>query len=189
MSIGSTLRQIRLMVARAVLELQHDPVLMQVSLSDTETRDDAEYFQPFGLHAMPLSGAEGLHLAVGGDRDHGAVVCMTNRDQIPPDLLNAIAAGETALWAAGGWYMHLRRDGTLRINVRKIEATAEDGTIFDGEVVVGKDLAVVQGISAGEGGRFNGDVEIGGISFLHHPHDGVQRGNDTSNPPVGARNG
>ncbi|WP_233869212.1 phage baseplate assembly protein V [Paraburkholderia adhaesiva] len=181
--------QVRRSIARGVLEQQSDPVLMQVSMSDTETRDAVEHFQPFGLHAMPVSGAEGLHLAVGGDRDHGVVVAMTNRDLIPADLLNAMRAGETALWAAGGWYMHLKTNGTLRINVRKIEITADDGTSFGGGVAIGKNLTVDEGMSVKGESDFADDVSIRGLSFYGHGHDGIERGLGTSNGPVEASNG
>ncbi|MBR8137181.1 phage baseplate assembly protein domain-containing protein [Burkholderia cenocepacia] len=172
--------QIRLTVSRAVLEFLQDHILMQVTMLEGEPRDDVEHMQPFGLLAKPLRGAEGVFLSAGGDRDHGLVVCMTNREAIPSDLVAAIQEGETALWAAGGWYMHLKRDGTLRINVRAVEVLAPDGTSFDHDVAIGQRLDVVQG------GAFGEDVLVDGLSVGTHVHDGVERGEGVSNPPVKA---
>lgn len=175
--------QIRLAVSRAVLERHQDHILMQVTMLEGEPRDDVEHMQPFGLLAKPVKGAEGVFLSAGGDRDHGLVVCMTNRDAIPADLIAAMQEGETALWAAGGWYMHLKRDGTLRINVRAVEVIAPDGTSFDYDVAIGQRLDVV------EGGSFGQDLTVDGLSVSTHAHDGVERGEGVSNPPVRGEHG
>lgn len=105
-----TLRAIRSMVAplerglmlvasKFTLSLARDSRSMQGAQGtalDSETLDDHEHMQPGGLTHVALPGAEGVFLTVGGARDDGVVICVSNRGNRPKNL----ASGETALYNA-----------------------------------------------------------------------------------------
>ncbi len=73
------LRKLRLMVARAVVNLVNDAnglQLLQVSALADETRDGVERAQNYGLTSVPLPGATVVMVAVAGSRDHLMAVAV-----------------------------------------------------------------------------------------------------------------
>ncbi len=92
-----TQRRVRLMVARAILELVDDSKKLQslqISVRKDELRDDVERFQQFGFSSVPEAGAEAIVLHVGGGSDHPVVIAVDDRRYRPLDL----AEGETCLY-------------------------------------------------------------------------------------------
>lgn len=82
-------RRIRLLVGRGVLKLVDDTKKaqeVQVQLLAGELRT-AERWQDYGLVSVPKADAEALYLSVGGDRSHGLVVCVMDRDKRPVGVL------------------------------------------------------------------------------------------------------
>lgn len=105
-------RRIRLMAARAVVTVINDALKMQavqVKLLDGEVRDNVERFQNYGFTSVPFSGAEGVYLSIGGDRDHGVVICVDDRRY----RLKSLQPGETALYDDQGQKVHLTRNGIV----------------------------------------------------------------------------
>jgi len=103
-------------VARLVVDAVNDAAarqLLRVEVLADEVIDPVEHFQPGGLTHVPLAGAEGLLLCVGGDRSHPIAVGVSNRDKRPTGL----AAGETGLYSAvpsyGGLKIKLDADGNV----------------------------------------------------------------------------
>jgi phage baseplate assembly protein V len=88
----------KLAVSRAVVSMVKDSLGLQgVQFTGlVDEVDDAEHMQPGGLTHVPLAGAEGLFLSVGGNRGDGVVLCASNRRYRPKNL----AAGETAIYNA-----------------------------------------------------------------------------------------
>jgi phage baseplate assembly protein V len=77
------------MIARGVIDRVNDALKcqgVQISLLADETRDNVEHFQEYGFTSHPLSGAEGLFLAVGANRSHGIVACVTDRRHRPLNM-------------------------------------------------------------------------------------------------------
>lgn len=122
-------RKLRMMAGRAVLSLMQDAVIVQVKALDGEPLDNAELFQQYGFRSRPLQGAEGVLLALGGNRDHTIVVCMDDRRY----QLDLLANGEAAIYDDLGKYVHLKRDGSIvvkaatkvRMEVPLLEVTGE----------------------------------------------------------------
>jgi len=95
--IAPTARRLRLMVARAVVTLINDAGKIQtaqVKLLDGEVRDGIEILHQHGFCSRPRIKPEGLYFSVGGDRDHGVMVAVSDRGSNRPDL----APGETAVY-------------------------------------------------------------------------------------------
>jgi phage baseplate assembly protein V len=109
-------RKLKLVASKAVLELVKDSAglqQVQVSLLAGEVTDGAEHMQPGGLTHVPLPGAEGVYLTIGGVRDDGVVLAMSNRG----NRVQGMQPGETALYSSGALPITIKLliDGTLEI--------------------------------------------------------------------------
>jgi len=107
-------RRIRLTVSRGIVRLVSDALKLQevqIALLADETRDGVERFQNYGLTSVPLSGAEGVFLSVGGSRDHGIVIAIDDRRYRLKDL----QAGEVALYDDQGQVIKLKRGKAIEI--------------------------------------------------------------------------
>jgi phage baseplate assembly protein V len=105
-------RRVRLMVARAVVTSIADAGKIQsaqVKLLDGEVRDGIEILHQYGVTSIPPGKPEGLYFSVGGDRDHGVLICVADRQF----RLKDIAPGEAALYDDLGQKVHLTRDGIV----------------------------------------------------------------------------
>ena len=92
-------RKVKLAVSTAVVELVRDSLglqRVQISVLANEVAEP-EHMQPGGLTHVPLAGAEGLLLAVGGERGNAVAICISDRRHRPKNL----ASGETALYNEG----------------------------------------------------------------------------------------
>ena len=110
--IAPVARRVRLLVTRAVVDRVNDSLRcqgLQVSLLSDELRDDVEHFQDYGFTSHPLVGAEGLFLAVGGNRSHGVVLGVTDRRYRPTNM----SEGDVCLHTADGERVYLDRAGDL----------------------------------------------------------------------------
>lgn len=131
-------RQILLVSSKGVLELVNDNRKMQnvqVSLLEGEPSDDAvEHMQPGGLTHVPLAGAEGVYLSIGGVRDDGVVFVLSNRENRPKGL----QPGETALYSAVDKQatIIMKADGSIEVmSPTKVTVTAPEIEITGSEKV------------------------------------------------------
>ena len=103
--------RLMLIVGRCVVVSVKDTPKMQtvqVRLSADEDRE-CERVQPYGLSVVPRAGAEGIALAVGGDRSHTIVIAVDDRRY----RLTGLAAGEVALYNDVGASVILKADGSI----------------------------------------------------------------------------
>ena len=108
----SLLGRLRGMVGRAVLALVDDAKTMQavqVTTQADRVTDEAEHFQHYGFTSVPLPGAEGIALAVGGSQDHLLVINVDDRRY----RMKALANGEVALYDHLGQSVHLTKSGIV----------------------------------------------------------------------------
>lgn len=101
-------------VSRAVVKRVDDSKkrqAVQVALLAGETREALEHFQPYGFTSVPQTGAEGVALFPGGERDHGLVVAVDDRRY----RLTGLQSGEVALYTDQGDKLVLKRDGTIEV--------------------------------------------------------------------------
>jgi len=102
------------LISRVVLSRVDDSKKMQavqLTALDGETRENVERVQNYGFTSVPLAGAEGVAVFVGGYRDHGLVVAMDDRRYRPTGL----QAGEVALYSSGGTKVLLKANGDVEI--------------------------------------------------------------------------
>lgn len=129
-------RKLRMLAGRAVIRLMSDAVTAQVEGLADEVRDAAEVFQQYGHRSMPLAGAEGIVLALGGNRDHTVVICVGDRRY----HIVALADGEVVMEDYLGKFVHLKADGSIlvkadtkvRIDAPLLECTGEIRDLCDG---------------------------------------------------------
>ena len=104
--------RLRGMVGRAVVNLVNDAAKLQgvqITMLADQTADDVERFQQYGLTSVPLAGAEGIALAVGGSTAHTVVIAVDDRRY----RLRGLADGEVALYDDMGHRVHLTRSGIV----------------------------------------------------------------------------
>ncbi len=102
------------MVSRAVVKLVDDSKkmqLLQVDLLEGETRDELEHFQGYGFNSVPLAGAEGVAVFVGGRRDHGIVIAVDDRRY----RIRNLESGEVAMYTDQGDSIVIKRGGTIEV--------------------------------------------------------------------------
>lgn len=169
-SLGRLAGRVRLAIGRAVLGLVNDATRLQavqVQVRADEVRDEAEHFQHYGFTSVPLPGAEGVALAVGGSTDHIVVLNIDDRRY----RARGLAAGEVCLYTRWGDRIVLRESGI------EIEHTSQV-TITAPLVQINGNLQVTGQVQA------TGDVTGEGTSLHTHTHGGVQAGGSTTGQPV-----
>ena len=143
---------------------------LQLRLLAGEVKDNVEHLEPYGFTACPLEGAEALAGFIGGDRSHAVVIVVADRRF----RLQGLKPGEVALYTDEGDFFHFKRGRIIDLETVTLNVKASDSVNFDTPLITST-------------GRIEtaGDQIAGGVSQIHHPHDGVQHGTEQSGPPVG----
>jgi len=131
--------RLNMTVSRMVLDAVSDAAQRQglrVLVLADEVIDDVEHFQPGGLTHVPLPGAEGVLLCVGGNRSHPVALGVANREARPTGL----QPGETGLYSAqagtGGLKVLLGADGNI-VLTPTATVTIEGSLLVTGDVAAG----------------------------------------------------
>lgn len=138
-AIAPLARRIRLMAARAILTLIDDATKMQglqVKLLDGEVCNNVDRVQNYGFTSVPLPGAEGIYLALGGSRDHGVVIVSDDRRY----RIKGLQGGEVAIYTwkdkePHGHRIVFNNDGSISVNAKNINVTATEKVRIEGDVV------------------------------------------------------
>lgn len=196
------MRQIRNMIARCVVSLVDPGALMQavqVRLTADEVKSSMEHFEPYGFTANPHPGAEGLALFFGGDRSHGVVINIADRQY----RLKALKSGEVAMYTDEGDYIHFKRGRVIEVKTLTLKVDAADAVEFATKafsVSASERFSIdttAFSVAASEAASFDtptiqatgeivsdGDQIAGDVSQINHPHDGVVQGLQQSGKPV-----
>lgn len=116
-------RLVLMTVGRAVILAVKDSgnlQTVQASFLAAETKDDMERFQQYGFTSVPLPGAEGIGVFVGGQREHGIMIGVDDRRF----RLKSLGAGQVALYDAFGTKIVLSNDGQIKLTAA-IKVTVE----------------------------------------------------------------
>lgn len=112
--IQPLMRSVRQTVARAVLKVISDDrglQRLQVQLLADELHSQVPRIQEYGYTSVPLPGAEGIFLAVGGAREHGVIVATDDARYRPKNL----EPGEVCIYTDEGDKIYLKRNNIIRI--------------------------------------------------------------------------
>ena len=108
-------RRVLQTVARALIQtIADDKGLqkLQVELLADEVHSNVDRVQNYGFTSVPLPGAEGVFLAVGGAREHGVIIALDDRRY----RLKNLAPGEVAIYTDEGDKIHFKRGKIIEIN-------------------------------------------------------------------------
>lgn len=175
-------RQVRNLVARAVVSLVNDGAKMQtlqLGVLKGETRETVERFQNYGLTSVPLAGAECVVLFRNGVRDHPLAIAVDDRRYRPTGL----EAGEVELYHYVGDYIRLKNGRIIEVVAgAKVTVTAPEIEITGNVKIVGNvditgAVAITGGVTATE------DVVASGISLVNHTHPGIEPGAGSTGAP------
>jgi len=173
------------LAARCVLRLANDGLKMQavqVGLLAEETADDVERIQNYGLTSVPLPGAEGVCLFLGGSRAHGVIIAMDDRRYRLKDLQD----GEVALYSIddqepAGHRIVLKRGGVIEVRGQVIDMRAETLLHLSGREVeihaderLETDIAGYGEATNFEGGTWRMDTYRTGAIFTPATEHGIQ---------------
>lgn len=160
-------RRIRLTVSRGIVRLVNDALKLQevqIALLADETRDQVERFQNYGLTSVPLSGAEGVFLSVGGSRDHGIVIAIDDRRY----RLKGLQPGEVALYDDQGQMIKLKRGKAIEITGcdTLIATCAVSATLDTPLVTCTGDLQVQGNITVDGNVTAQGDMQAANVAAI-----------------------
>lgn len=177
--------RVRGMISRAVVSLVNDALKMQglqVTLMADQTPDDAEHFQHYGFTSVPLPGAEGIALAVGGSTGHTVVINVDDRRY----RIKPMQGGEVCLYDDQGQKVHLTRTGividgagkpivvqntpTVTVNASASVTINAPDTFCTGKLTVTGLLtyqAGLAGTGAGQTSNIAGNIVVQGNATVH----------------------
>lgn len=182
--LQSMQRRVMLTVGRAVIrKINDDPKMqsVQAELLKGELRDNLERFQQYGFTSVPHPGAEGVAVFVGGNRDHGILVCVDDRRY----RLKGMQGGEVALYTDEGDKVHLKRNREIEVITQTLKITCETATVeasesviidtpetqITGNLTVGGNLNVAgNSASAGQVSDVNGTMQEMRVTYNGHKH-------------------
>lgn len=133
---------------------------LQMRLLAGEVKDGLEHFEPYGFTSNAHPGAEGIALFVGGDRSHGVVVCVADRQF----RLQGLESGEVALYTDEGDYLHFKRGRVIEVETLTLKVKADDAVEFDTPVI--RTTGRIESA---------GDQVAGGVSQMQHVHEGSDK--------------
>lgn len=169
----NAMRQIRNLVSRGVVSLVNAGSKMQslqMRLTADEVKDGMEHFEPYGFTAHPHAGAEGIALFFGGDRSHGVVINVANRQFRVVEL----EAGEVAIYTDEQDTLVFKRGNVVELTTKTFKVNAETAVEFTTPEIrtTGRIVSV-------------GDQVAAGVSQINHKHDGVTPGDKLTGKPQG----
>lgn len=172
-------RRVQMMVGRCVLNLVDDAVpiqKVQITILDSEIHDQVERLQNFGFSSVPLAGARGVTLAIGGDRAHQVIVAVDDGRHRPTDM----EPGECAMYNSHGVTLKFLADGSAVLVCDTLLVQAATKVRLETPL-----LEVTGDITAtGDIADAGGSKTMLGMRTVFDAHQHVETG-ATTNPPSG----
>ena len=149
-------RRIQMLLSRGVITLMNSSTKLQsvqMHFLDDAVKDGLEYFEPYGFTATaPSNNREGLALFFDGDRGHGVVICIANRQY----RLRGLQPGEVALYDDQGQKIVLSKTGihvtspqSIRLEAPIVHCTGDffcQGEVIDRVEKGGLSMSQTRGI-------------------------------------------
>ncbi len=193
-------RRILLAISRAVVETIKDDEgiqKIQASLLADEVQDDMERFQNYGFTSHPHKGSEGIAVFPGGDRSHGILIVVDNRQY----RLKGLQEGEVALYTDEGDYIKLKRGNEIEIVTHTLTVNATSAvqittpsfnvtapnSNFVGNVGIAGSLSMLN--SNGGSGDINAAGQVSDHKGSMDQMRGIYDGHNHNDPQGGATGG
>lgn len=165
-----------LMVGRCIMRAISDTKavqLVQIQVLADETQDDVERIQQYGFTSVPLPGAEGVAVFVGGNRDHGLVIACEDRRY----RIKGLEGGEVALYDDQGQFVHFKRDGLLHMKANiKVLIEVPDMELAGDLKVNGQIIGDQNITAAGNVADQGGTKTMAGMRAAYNSHAGHDAG-------------
>lgn len=202
-------RRMRNIVSRGEVSMVQDGFKMQtnqIRLLDGELIDGAERAQQYGFTSHPQNGAECFVAFAGADRAHPIILSVDDRRY----RIKSSKPGEVVIYTDEGDQIALKRDNTIEVATKHFIVKAEEDVTIETKVftlaaetsitsespltAVKTDALTMSNKDGGETSATmqgsltaSNDIQAnnGAVSLRGHVHDGIQRGNDDTNKPVG----
>lgn len=116
-------RRIMLAIGRCVLTAVYDGKAVQqvqASMLGDEVRDKVDRMQEYGFTSVPLSGAEGVAVFVGGDRGHGIIIATSDSRY----RVTGLQGGEVCIYTDEGDKITLKRGNNIEIETNTLTVKA-----------------------------------------------------------------
>lgn len=202
-------RRMRNIVSRGVVSMVGDDAKMQtnqVKILDGELIDGAERAQQYGFTSHPQNGAECFVVFAGADRAHPIILAVDDRRY----RVTGNKPGEVVIYTDEGDTIALKRDNTIEVTTKHFIVKAEDDVTIETKVfslkaetsiALESPLTGIKTDSLTMTNKDGGETEAvmqgsltvsndlkannGAVSLRGHVHDGIQRGSQNTNTPVG----
>ncbi|WP_199257215.1 phage baseplate assembly protein V [Pantoea sp. BAV 3049] len=190
--IAAALRAIRLPFRAALSRITTTGGVMTAQLDglDSETLQEVEVFQHYGLTSVPPEGAMAVVLPLGGRTSHSIVVA-TEHSQY---RIQSLSSGEVSLYNSDGASVTLKQGkiiniegDTLNVNVKNFNVTATDAAKIDTPELTATQKLTAQGAISGTAGM---DITGGeGITAESLTVNGIRVESHRHNTPDGMSDG
>jgi phage baseplate assembly protein V len=151
---------------------------VQLAINSITLRDAVPVAQLFGFSASMPVGTDVLLLCLGGDPSNGFVIGSNNQALRPVGL----KPGEAIVYDSLGRTIKLDAAGGIVVNANNAAVTVNGATTVTinatGGITLADNVHITKALTVDD------DATIGGKSFLHHAHSGVQTGSGDTGPPV-----
>lgn len=171
-------RRIFNMLARGVVQLIDDRQgyqIIQSTLLADETRTGLERMQQYGFTGHPPVGSETVVLFLNGDRSHGVVIAIDNRQFRLRDL----EEGDIAVYTNKGNFCKLKADGEMILETPESNITLEtkDGKIYlkatDNIIIQSEKVARLEGEQVEIVAKTKLKLDCGGRGWDHLPTNSI----------------
>lgn len=163
-------RMVLLVVGRGRIKAAPDDTgnvqLLQIVLSDFETRDKTPRLAEYGFSSNPPDDSDAVAIFVGGDRANGVIIATGHQ----ASRFKNLERGEVAIYNNAGASAVLKKNGDIEFTSPTIFKFAAPNAHFTGDVLVDGTLTATT------------DVVGGGKSLKTHTHSDPQGGN--TGPPT-----
>lgn len=192
--LAPLVRRIRQIATRAIVELiDTDTALttLKIKISENESLEDIEHFEPYGFTANPPAGSEALVISVGGRREHSVVLQVASRKY----RLVGLKPGDVALYNMNGDKIVMAANGETTLKVATKVIMECPNFEITGDLKLNGNMNLQGDLATSGKHDIGGDVEVGGsqvtvgdvvgagVSLKGHVHGGVKSGGGSTTPP------
>jgi len=164
MGLNTMLARCTLVLSKASAKIQR----LQVRLLAGETKDNIEMLEQYGFTSIPMAGASGLALFMGGDRSSGVVLAVGDKRYRLTDL----NPGEVAIYNHEGAKVVIKEGRIVEVECDEYRVTTKRYLVQAEETISLKagGLAIEAEQATSSAALEAPDMIIAGLSHKGHRH-------------------